>query len=116
MLGQEDNSIATKWTYFNKQACAKFLCSWIISQALVDCTDIGRSIGCITDEVYTPSTVSIRGSIGSTTSFFYIHQWYYTQDLMIIYVYINLYMKACYLHHQKTIVWKIFIEQCHPWS
>ena len=42
----------------------------MIPRALIDYTDIGRAIGCILDEVYAPS-VSIRDSIGSTTSFFH---------------------------------------------
>ena len=43
----------------------------MISRKLVDNTNIGRAIGCILDMVYAPS-MSMRDSIGSTTSFFYI--------------------------------------------
>ena len=59
-----------KWTWFNKQVRDTFLCSWMISRKLVDHTNIGRAIGCILDMVYAPS-VSMRDSIGSTTSFFH---------------------------------------------
>ena len=70
VIGQEDDSTANKWTWFNKQVRDKFLCSWMISRALVDYTDMGRAIDHILDEVYAPS-VSTRDSIGSTTSFFH---------------------------------------------
>ena len=42
----------------------------MISQKLVDHTNIGRASGCLLDMVYTPSA-SIRGNIGSATSFFH---------------------------------------------
>ena len=42
----------------------------MISQKLVDHTNIGKAIGCLLDLVYTPS-ISMRDSIGSTTSFFH---------------------------------------------
>ena len=42
----------------------------MISQALVDYTNIERAIGCILDKTYAPS-ISMRDSIGSTTSFFH---------------------------------------------
>ena len=106
VLEYEDDSTINKWTWFNKKVCDIFLCSCIISQALVDYTDMGRAIGCILDDVYALS-VSKRDSIGSTTSFS-IHQWYYTQDPMIIYVYVNLYMKASYLHHQINNIMEKF--------
>ena len=69
VIGQEDDSKVMKWTWFNKQVRDTFLCSWMISRALVDFTNIGRAIGRIRDMVYAPS-VSMRDSIGSTTSFF----------------------------------------------
>ena len=62
MLGREDDIIANKLTWFNKQVYATFLCSWMISRVLVDYTDMGRTIGCILDEVYAPS-VLMRDSI-----------------------------------------------------
>ena len=70
VIGQEDDSKVTKWTWFNKQVCDIFLCSWMISRKLVDHTNIGRAIGRILDMVYVPS-VSMRDSIGSTTSLFH---------------------------------------------
>ena len=100
VIRRENDSKVTKWTWFNKQVCHTFLCSWMISQKLVDHTNMGRAIGCILNKVYAPS-VSMRDSIGSTTSFF-IHQWYYTQDWMIIYAYVNLYITPCYLRHQRN--------------
>ena len=42
----------------------------MVSQKLVDHTNIGRAIGRILDKVYAPS-VSMRDNIGSTTSFFH---------------------------------------------
>ena len=30
VIGQEDESKVTKWTWFNKQVCYTFLCSWMI--------------------------------------------------------------------------------------
>ena len=47
-----------------------FLCLWMISQKLVDHTNIGKAIGCILDMIYAPS-VSMRNSIRSATSFLY---------------------------------------------
>ena len=70
VIGREDDSKVTKWTWFNKQARDTFLCSWMISRNLVDHTNIGRAIGRILDMVYAPS-VSMRDSIGSATSFFH---------------------------------------------
>ena len=70
VIGQEDDSKDTKWTWFDKQVRDTFLCSWMISPKFVDYTDMGRAIGRILDKVYTPS-VSMRDSIGSTTSFFH---------------------------------------------
>ena len=60
----------TKWTWFNKQVRDTLICSWMISQKLVDHIDIGSVIGCLLDLVYVPSA-SMRNSIGSTTSFFH---------------------------------------------
>ena len=68
MFGLEYDSKAMKWTWFNIQVSATFLCSWMISWALVDYTDIERAIGHILDKVYIPS-ISMRDSIGSTASF-----------------------------------------------
>ena len=70
VIGREDDSKVTKWTWFNKQVRDTCLCSWMISRKLVDHTNIGRAIGRILDMVYVPS-VSMRDSIGSTTSFFH---------------------------------------------
>ena len=42
----------------------------MISQALVDYTDMGRIIGCILDDVQAPH-VSMNDSIGSITSYFH---------------------------------------------
>ena len=70
VIGREDNSSVTKWTWFNKQVRDTFLCSWMISQKLVDHTNIGRAIGQLLDVVYAPS-VPMRESIGTTTSFFH---------------------------------------------
>ena len=53
-----------------KKVRDKFLCSWMISGALVDYTDMGRAIGCMLDKIYVPS-ISMRDSIKSRTSFFH---------------------------------------------
>ena len=70
VIGREDNYSVTKWTWFNKEVCVTFLCSWMISRALVGLTNIGRAIGQLLDVVYAPSA-SMRESIGSTISFFH---------------------------------------------
>ena len=70
VIGREDKSKVTKWTWFNKQVCDKLLCSWMISQKFVDHTNIGRAIGRLLDLVYAPST-EMRDSVGSSTSFFH---------------------------------------------
>ena len=70
VIGQEDESKVTKWTWFNKQVSYTLLCSWMISLKLVDHTNIGRAIGYLLLLVDTPSA-SIKDSIGSTTSFFH---------------------------------------------
>ena len=70
VIGQEDESKVTKWTWFNKQVCDTLLCSWIISRKLVDGTNIRRAIGRLFDLVYTPSA-GMRNSVGPTTSFFH---------------------------------------------
>ena len=70
VIGQEDESKVTKWTWFNKQMRDTFLCSWMISRKLVDHTNIGRAIGRILDMVYVPS-VLMRDSVRSETSLFY---------------------------------------------
>ena len=70
VIGREHEYEVTNWTCFNKQVCDMLLCSWMISQKLVDHTNIERAIGRLFDLVYALS-VSMRDSIGSTTSFFH---------------------------------------------
>ena len=70
VIGREDNSKLMKWTWFNKQVCDTFLCSWMIPRKLIDHTNIGRVIRRILNIVYAPS-VSMKNSIGSTTLFFH---------------------------------------------
>ena len=100
VFGQKDDSKATKWTWFNKQVRDTFLCSWIISRALIDYTNMGRAMGYTFDKVYAPS-VSMSDNIESTTLFFHTSMVLYP-GLIIIYVYVNLYMKACYLRYQRN--------------
>ena len=71
VIGREDESKVTKWTWFNKQVRNTLFCSWTISRKLVDGSNIGRAIGRLLDLVYTPSA-GMRNSVGSTTSFFHI--------------------------------------------
>ena len=68
MIGRKDDQKVTKWIWCNKQVRDTFLCSWIISQKLVDQTNIGRAIGRILDKVYVPYML-MRDSVGSATSF-----------------------------------------------
>ena len=70
VIGREDVSKVTKWTWFNKQVRDTLLCSWMISRKLVDGTNIGRAIGRLLDLVYVLSA-GMRNSVGSTTSFFH---------------------------------------------
>ena len=44
VIGQEDDSKATKWTWFNELVHDTFLCSWMISRELVDYTNMRRAI------------------------------------------------------------------------
>ena len=68
VIGREDNSKVTKWTWLDKQVRDTYLCSWMISQKLVDHTNMERAIGRIIHNIYALS-VSMRDSIGSSTSF-----------------------------------------------
>ena len=70
VIGWEDVSEVTKWTWFNKQVPDTFLCSWMISRKLVYGTTIRRAIGRLIDLVYA-IPAGIRNSVGSTTSFFH---------------------------------------------
>ena len=71
VIGQEDNFTTNQWTWFDKQICSTFLWSRIISLALVDYTNMGRIIGCILDNVYTPC-LSMNNSIGTIPLYFHI--------------------------------------------
>ena len=51
VVGREDDFIANKWTWFDKQVCAMLLWTWVISQALVHYTDLRRIIGGLLDNV-----------------------------------------------------------------
>ena len=70
IIGQEDESKVTNWTWSNKQVRNTLLCLWMISRKLVDHTNIGRAIGRLLDLVYA-SSAGMRDSVGSTTSFFH---------------------------------------------
>ena len=98
VIGQENDSKVTKWTWFNKQVFNTFLCSWMISRKMVDHTNIRRAIGCILNMIYTPA-VLMRDSIGSATSFFYtlmvLHPGF--DDHLCIPKFIN--KKVCYFHY-----------------
>ena len=69
VIGREDESKATKWTWFNRKVRDTLLCSWVISRKLVDHTNIGRAIRLLLDLVYAPS-MGMKDCVGSTTSFF----------------------------------------------
>ena len=45
-------------------------CSWMISQKLIDGSNIGKTFGRLLDLVYVPSE-GMRNSVGSTISFFH---------------------------------------------
>ena len=70
VIGREDESKVTKWTWFNKQVHDTLLWSWMISRKLVDGSIIGRAFRRLLDLVYAPSA-GMRNSVGSTTSFFH---------------------------------------------
>ena len=70
VIGREDESKVTIWTCFDKQVRDAFLCLWMISQKLVNHTNIGRAVGCLLNMVYAPSA-SMRDSNGSTTLSFH---------------------------------------------
>ena len=70
VIGREDDFIANKWTWFDKQVHTTFLWSRMISRALIDYTDMGRIIGCILDNVHAPC-VSMNDSIKTITSYFH---------------------------------------------
>ena len=65
----EDDFTANKWKWFETQVRDTFLWSWMISQALVDYTNMRRIIGCVLDNICTPS-VSMKDNVGSITSYF----------------------------------------------
>ena len=69
VIGREDDFTTNKWKWFNTQVHDTFLWSRIISQALVDYTDMGRAISHILDNLCAAS-VSMKDSIRSTTSYF----------------------------------------------
>ena len=71
VIGQENVSKVTKWTWFNKQVRDTLFCSWMVSRQLVDGSYIWRASGLLLDLVDVPS-VGMRSSVGSTTSFFHI--------------------------------------------
>ena len=88
----------------------------MISRALVDYDDTGKAIGCILDEVYTPS-VSMNNSIGFITSFSYTALVVHcpkSNDHLQIRNLINGNMLSSPL--KTTTEWKSFIEQWYPKS
>ena len=70
IIGREDDFITNKWKWFDTQVRDTSLWSWMISQSLVDYTNMERTIGHLLDELYAAS-VSMKDSIGSITSYFY---------------------------------------------
>ena len=66
--------------------------NWLATQTLGE-------PGPLLDLVYAPSS-GMSDNVGSTTSFFSIHQWWYTLDRMITYV--SLYTQVCYLHNRRN--------------
>ena len=70
VIGQEDDYTDNKRTWFDTQVYATFLWTWMISQALVDYTNMGRIIGHILDDLQAPQ-VSMNNSIGTITLYFH---------------------------------------------
>ena len=70
VIGREDEFTTNKWTWFEEQVRVTFLWLWMISRVLVDCTNMGRIIGCILDDVYA-SCLSMDDSIRTITSYFH---------------------------------------------
>ena len=112
VIWQEDESKVTKWTWFNKPVCATLLCLWMISQKLVDHSNIGRAIGRLLNLVYTLST-SMKDSIGSTTSFFHTSMVIHPglNDHLCILKFIHKGLLSSLLKKQQN---RSFIEQCRP--
>ena len=85
----------------------------MISQKVVDHSNIGRAIGRILDMVYA-SSVSMRDSIGSATSCFH--------TLMVVHPGSDDHLRIHKFIHKGllsslstgTAAWKSFIEQCRP--
>ena len=112
VIGREDDSKVMKWTWFDKQVCDTFLCSWMISRSLVDLSNIGRAIGRLLDVVYALSA-STRESIESTTSFFHTSMVVNpgSDDHLRIRKFIH---EGCYLHYRRNNNMESFIDQCYP--
>ena len=53
VIGQGDDVTANKWKWFDTQLRDTFLWSWMISQALVDYTNMGRIIDRILGDICT---------------------------------------------------------------
>ena len=68
VVGWEDDFTANKWMWLDLQVRATLLWTWVISQALVDYTDMGRTIGRLLDDVQEPY-VSANNSDGTITSY-----------------------------------------------
>ena len=69
IIGRENNSTANKWTWFDMQARATLLWTWVISWALVDYTDIGRIIDGLLDNVEAPYVLENNSNVTITSSF-----------------------------------------------
>ena len=104
VIGREDDSKVTKWTWFNKQVRDTFLCSWMISRKMVDHTNIGRAIGRILNMVYAPS-VSSRDSIGSATSL--------TQMVHIPYQVYGQWLFQYWCDQPTSVISSMNINMCH---
>ena len=70
VIGHNSDFIANKWTWFNKQVRAIFLWSCMLSRALVDYINMGKMIGRILDNVYTPC-VPMNNIIWTISMYFY---------------------------------------------
>ena len=67
VVGREDDFTANKWTWFDIQVCASLMWIWMISQALIDYTNMGRIIGGLLDNVQA-LYVSASNNNGTITS------------------------------------------------
>ena len=115
VIGQENDSKVTNWTCFDKQTRDTFLYPWMISQKLVDHTNIGRAICRILDKVYA-SSVSMRDSIGSVISFSHTSMVLHPRSDDHLHLREFIHKRFVIFIIKETIEWKSSIGQQRTWN